>query len=94
MKNTNPKKHSPRNNSIVDPWSFIHLFTSAALTLLFGPIAALVVVTLWEPVEIFVISPLVARRFGVLFGHETALNSVSDMAFNLLGILLAMYVSV
>lgn len=44
---------------------------------------------LWEPVEIFLISPLLAR-VGVVFGYETWRNSLSDIVCNTIGICLAL----
>ncbi len=64
------------------------MVSSAGLAWLIGPVAAFVVVTLWEPLEIFVLSPLLAKR-GIVFGYETWRNSLSDILFNSLGISLA-----
>ncbi|QQS19397.1 hypothetical protein IPL85_03870 [Candidatus Saccharibacteria bacterium] len=78
------KKHK-RNDKLVDVWSFVHVVSSGALAWLIGPLPALVIVTLWEPLEIFVVSPLLAKR-GTLFGYESWRNSLSDIIFNTLGI--------
>ncbi len=88
MNKNNPKNTNARNNSIVDIWSFIHIASSAGLAYLIGPIPALIAVTLWEPFEIFVLSPALGH-FNILFGHESLRNSMSDLAFNILGVLLA-----
>lgn len=61
------------------------MVSSAGLAWLIGPVAAFIVVTLWEPLEIFVLSPLLAKR-GIVFGYETWRNSLSDIVFNTLGI--------
>ena len=81
------KKHK-RNDKLVDIWSLVHVVSSAGLAWLIGPVAAFIVVTLWEPLEIFVLSPLLAKR-GIVFGYETWRNSLSDILFNSLGISLA-----
>ena len=82
------KKHK-RNDKLVDIWSLVHVVSSAGLAWLIGPVAAFIVVTLWEPLEIFVLSPLLAKR-GIVFGYETWRNSLSDIVFNSLGIGAAM----
>jgi hypothetical protein len=78
------KKHK-RNDKLVDIWSLVHLVSSGVLAWLIGPLPALVIVTLWEPLEIFVLSPLLAKR-GIIFGYETWRNSLSDIFFNTIGI--------
>ncbi|HIA91704.1 TPA: hypothetical protein EYO12_01130 [Candidatus Saccharibacteria bacterium] len=84
----NPKSNNKRNNSLIDIWSFVHLLTSAALAYIYTPFIALCMTFAWEPLEIFVISPI-AGKFGILFGHEGWINIVSDLAFNSLGVGLA-----
>ena len=86
------KKKVPRNNSIVDVWSFVHLATSTVLTLFLGPLTTLIIVTIWEPFEIFILSPLLAKK-GKLFGHESLGNSISDIAFNTIGVIIGVYLS-
>lgn len=78
-------KHK-RNDKLVDAWSLVHFATSAFLAWWLGPIAALLLTTAWEPFEIFVLSPLLAKR-GIVFGYETWRNSLSDVFFNVAGIL-------
>ena len=78
------RKHE-RNDTLVDIWSLVHVVSSAGLAWLIGPVAAFIVVTLWEPLEIFVLSPLLAKR-GIVFGYETWRNSLSDIFFNTIGI--------
>lgn len=77
--------HRPRNESLVDVWSFVHIGTCLALTLLFGPLLAFIIALVWEPLEVLVLSPLLAR-IGIDFGHEHFWNSMSDIAFNTLGV--------
>ena len=88
MRNSNPKQHSDRNGSLVDVWSFVHVGASALIAFLVGPLLAIVVTFAWEPLENFVISPLLGK-FGILFGHETLKNSLSDLVFNAIGITMA-----
>lgn len=79
--------YRPRNDSLVDVWSFVHLATCALLALLLGPLVAFLVALAWEPIEVLVLSPLLAKR-GIEFGHESLRNSLSDVAFNAAGVLL------
>lgn len=85
MSNSNPKQHSDRNGSLVDVWSFVHVGASALITLFVGPLLAIVITFAWEPLENLVICPLLGK-FGILFGHETLKNSLSDLVFNTIGI--------
>lgn len=78
-------QESKRNGALIDRWSFVHFATSAALTVIVGPVYAFIIVTLWEPFEIFVLSRFLAN-YGVVFGHEKLRNSLSDIVFNSLGI--------
>jgi hypothetical protein len=49
----NIKDNTPRNNAFFDKWSIVHLFSAAALTLIFGASWAFVITVLWEPLELF-----------------------------------------
>ncbi|OGL30544.1 hypothetical protein A3F37_01595 [Candidatus Saccharibacteria bacterium RIFCSPHIGHO2_12_FULL_41_12] len=55
-----------------------------------SPWVVLAIMTLWEPIEIFVISPILAK-YGIGFGYEGPLNSFSDILFNIVGILIGYY---
>ena len=85
------KTKRTRNNKLIDSWSLVHAVVSAGLALWLGPWVALVIATLWEPLEIFVLSPLLAK-IGITFGYESLKNSLSDIVFNCLGILAAMII--
>lgn len=78
----------PRNTRLVDWWSLSHVGWGVLLSVLVGPFLALLVLTLWEPFEVLVLSPLAARR-GLDFGHESLRNSIMDLVFNSLGVLIA-----
>ncbi|MEK7472176.1 MAG: hypothetical protein AAB624_02930 [Patescibacteria group bacterium] len=80
-----------RNGELFDNWSIVHLCTGVLFGWLMSPLAAFVIMTLWEPFEILVLSPLLAR-VGIIFGYETLRNSLSDIVFNTFGILLGAYV--
>ena len=69
-------------------WSFVHLATGAGLVLLLtgiSPLLIWLVMLAWEPFEIFILSPLLGK-FGIIFGYESLRNSLSDIAFNTLGV--------
>jgi len=80
-----------RNNELLDNWSLVHLATGILLGWLINPIYALIIMTAWEPLEIFVLSPILAR-FGINFGYETLKNSLSDIAVNIAGIAIGAFV--
>ncbi len=73
-----------RNDSLVDPWSGVHLATGVLFGWLLTPWLAILLLVLWEPVEVLVISPLLAKR-GIVFGQETLRNSLSDIVFDIAG---------
>lgn len=80
-----PQKSRERNNTFFDVWSAVHFVTSILFTLILGPKLALIILFLWEPLEIYVLSPLLAR-FDINFGDETLKNSLSDLVFDSLGV--------
>lgn len=74
-----------RNDALVDVWSLVHLLTGVLGGWLVDPFVALLAMVLWEPLEILVLSPFLGRR-GILFGHESLRNSLSDVFFDGLGV--------
>lgn len=83
------RKHK-RNGSLFDIWSVIHFFNGVILGWLLDPFWALAIMVLWEPLEILVISPLVAK-LGINFGNESLNNALSDIFFDVLGIVCGAY---
>ena len=81
-----------RNDSLFDLWSVVHLGTGVLFAWVVHPVLAWVVMALWEPLEIFVVHPLVYRLTGYDFGYETWRNSLSDIFFNTVGVLLGYFV--
>lgn len=81
------KPKSTRNDALFDLWSLVHLTTGIVFGWLMAPFVALSIMVLWEPLEIFILSPL-AGRFGILFGYESLRNSLSDIFFDFLGVAL------
>lgn len=83
--------HGARNDALVDPWSWVHLASGIGLGWCMDPFWALLILVLWEPLELWVLSPLSWRLFGREFGHETLRNSLSDIVFDALGVLLGVW---
>lgn len=79
---------NPRNGNLFDNWSVVHLAAGMALGWLLPTGVAVAMLVIWEPIEIFVLSPILAR-FGIDFGHESLRNSLSDIVFDILGVLIA-----
>ena len=52
---------------------------------LMSPFVALVIMVLWEPLEVLVLSPILAR-YGIIFGYESIKNSLSDIFFDVVGV--------
>ena len=80
-----------RNDKILDTWSVIHLVTGVTLGWVITPFVALAIMVLWEPLEIFVLSPIMAS-IGITFGFETLRNSLSDILFDTIGVIIGAYV--
>jgi hypothetical protein len=85
------RTHVPRNDLLFDVWSLVHLVTGILMAWVMDPFVALLIMVLWEPLEILVLSPLLAKA-GVTFGHETLRNSLSDIFFDCVGVALGYWV--
>jgi hypothetical protein len=84
--------HRPqRNDALFDNWSIVHFTTGVAFGWIMSPFIALLIMVLWEPLEILVLSPILAK-FGIVFGYETLRNSLSDIFFDTMGIILGAYI--
>lgn len=79
-----------RNTALFDVWSLVHLVTGIGCGWLMDPFIGLLILVLWEPLEILVLSPFLAR-FQILFGHESLRNSLSDIFFDGLGVALGFW---
>ena len=55
------------------------------------PFVALALMVLWEPFEILILSPILYSRFGLVFGFESLRNSLSDIVFDTIGIIVGAY---
>jgi len=86
------KWHGARNDSLVDVWSWVHVVTGIAVGWLMHPFIGLLIMIAWEPLEIFVLSPLSLRFFNYPFGYESWRNSFSDIVFDAVGVALGFFV--
>lgn len=55
------------------------------------PLVALAIVVLYEPFELYMLFPFLYENFGIVFGNETYINSLSDIAINMLGVAFGYY---
>jgi hypothetical protein len=88
MSNKDIRVGIARNSAYFDLWSIVHFLTGIVMASFINPLLAFVLMVLWEPIEILVLSPILGRH-GVLFGYETLVNSLSDIVVDTLGILVA-----
>jgi CBS domain containing-hemolysin-like protein len=76
-----------RNGRLFDIWSLVHLSSGIIFGWLITPAIAVALLIAWEPLEIFIFSPILAR-FGIVFGFENWRNSLSDIVFDTLGVII------
>lgn len=84
------KQTKKRNDALFDGWSIVHVVTGAVMAWLMSPLIAIILTVLWEPVEILILSPLLAR-YGITFGYESLRNSLSDIVFDVIGVVIGAY---
>jgi hypothetical protein len=84
------KKKHKRNGALFDSWSIVHLCTGILFGWLMDPFIALVIMILWEPLEILILSPILAK-FDIIFGYESLNNSLSDIFFDVVGVILGVW---
>lgn len=78
--------HGGRNDRLFDLWSLVHLGTGILMAWVMDPFLALLILVLWEPLEVFVLSPIASTLFGVEFGFESLRNVMSDIVFDSAGV--------
>lgn len=79
-----------RNDAWIDSWSLIHFLTGVVLGYVMPPFLAASLMILYEPLEIFILSPF-AARFKINFGYEALPNSLSDIVFGIAGVTVGYY---
>lgn len=75
-----------RNDRLIDVWSGVHVVTAMAMGWVMDPFVALVILILYEPLEIFILCPISMRLFDYPFGYESWRNSFSDIVFDAVGV--------
>lgn len=85
-----PQVRTRIDSDLADAWSFVHIAFSALLAVVFPPFWALVIVVLYEPLELLVLSPLLDRR-GISFANETLENSLMDIVFDAIGVVIGAF---
>lgn len=65
----------------------MHIITGIFLGWVMNPFVALSIMVVWEPLEVLVLSPFLAKR-GIVFGQESLKNSLSDIFFDVVGVAL------
>ena len=73
-----------------DWWTLTHVAWGIVLVFFLTPFWALVLLVLWEPFEVGVLSPLLAR-FGICFGDEALRNSMGDIIGDVAGVAIGWY---
>jgi len=84
---THKSKVLERNNALFDGWSIAHLMSGIIMGWLLAPWLAILLLILWEPIEIFWLSKLL-KRYKLVFGHETLQNSLSDIVVDVVGVII------
>ena len=81
-----PYTDVPRNYALLDPWSFVHLSTGAIFGWLMHPLWAIALMALYEPFEVLILSQFLYDNFGIVYGNEGLVNSLTDIVVNSLGV--------
>ncbi len=76
-----------RNARLFDRWSLVHIGWGLGLGWLLPPVIAFTLLVAWEPFEVLLLSPFLMKR-GIVFGYEAWPNSVSDIVFDTVGLLM------
>lgn len=81
-----------RHESIVDIWSVTHVVWGVLFAFILPPALALALLAAWEPLENFVLSPLLWNHFNINFGHESLSNALGDIFFDGIGIIVGIFI--
>ncbi len=80
-----------RNHALYDWWSLTHVTWASLLGWIMNPFVALAIMVLWEPLENFVLNPLLAK-INIDFGYESLQNSLSDIVFDVVGVAIGAFI--
>lgn len=64
----------------------MHFIVGVWVGWLVDPFIGLMVMVLWEPLEVLVLNPLFERWWGIQFGFESIRNALSDIVFDAAGV--------
>lgn len=81
---------SERNKKLYDKWSLAHFVTGIVFGWIMPPVVAIILMILWEPLEIEVLSRIFAH-YDIDFGFEALRNSLSDIVFDAAGVAVGYY---
>jgi len=84
-------KPEPINNKLYDKWTINHILFSFFFGWFIGPIATFIVTLVYEPIEIFWLQKIFSK-FGITFGNEGLINSLSDIVFNTVSLIAGYYI--
>lgn len=70
----------------------MHFGSGAALGWLMHPLLAIAILIFYEPFEVYILFPFMYEQYGIVFGNETYINSISDIIINTLGVAFGYYV--
>jgi hypothetical protein len=90
-KNRVPFKDVVLNGRIIDWWSLVHLVTGVVMGAVINPFIAIALMVLYEPFEIYIIYPMMYQNFGIVFGNESWVNSMSDIVIDVIGVCIGYY---
>lgn len=79
-----------RNARLFDVWSLTHIAWGAFFAWIFPPVIALLIMVAWEPFEVLLLSPFLMKR-GIVFGYEALPNSLSDIFFDSIGVIVGYF---
>src|SRR5258708_1423287 len=81
-----------RNAKVYDAWSYVHVFSGTRVGWLLPAPLALLLIALHEPFETQLLSPFLWKRFGIIYGYEALPNSLGDIGFGTLGLIIGHFV--
>lgn len=64
----------------------MHFLTGASLGWIMNPLLALALMVLYEPFEVLVLSQFLYDNFGIVYGNEALINSITDIVVNTAGV--------
>jgi len=91
-RNDHESRPYQRNTRLYDRWSNVHILSGIIAGWTLHPLAAFALCALYEPFEVFLLSPFLMKR-GIVFGYEALPNSLSDIFFDSIGIAIGFFLA-